>query len=149
MNKRQKAILTNFIIVIAVTIIAVVGMVNLKDWINRAEAMRAMSGLGQIVLNYRKEHGPVPPESYVEGIRGNLPGGVRLANLKYRARWLSFDSAPDEILGYAEKNYPSSFLPNGYVVLRLDGRVEWLKKAEFEALLARQQSPLEIQMQQQ
>jgi len=146
MNKRQKAILINFITVIVITVIAVVVMINFKDWVNRSEAMRAMEHLGREVLKYREKCGSVPPESYVERIRENLQGHVRLGNLHYRARWIGFESTPDVILAYAERNYRSLLLGSGFIVLRLDGRVEWMEKQEFEKLLAQQQSPMEIQM---
>jgi len=148
-NKRQKAILVKFITVIVITAVAVVAMINFKDWVNRSEAMRAMEHLGQMVLQYRKNHGSVPPESYVDGIKEDLEGHVRLGNLRDRARWLDFESTPDEILAYTEKNYRSLLVGKGYVVLRLDGRVEWMGKREFETLLAQHQSPMEIQMLQQ
>lgn len=149
MNRRQKAILIESLAVIAVTAIAVWGMVNLKDWINRSEAMRAMEQLGEEVLQYRTENGSVPPESYVERIKETLEGHVRLGRLQYRARWIGFDATSDEILAYTEKSYPSSLLDDGYVVLRLDGRVQWMKKRQFETLLAQQQSQTEIDMTQQ
>lgn len=145
MNKRQKAILRDLITVLLATIIMVIGMINFKDWVNRSEAMRAMDQLGQIILKYRKERGAVPSRSYVHGIIENLQGSVRLGNPKYRALWINFESTPDEILAYAEKNYVS-LLGKGFIVLRLDGRVEWMKKNEFKELLAQQQSPDEIQM---
>jgi hypothetical protein len=146
MNKRQKAILIEFTAVAVVTVIAVVAMVNLKDWLNRAEAMRALEQLGQIVLDYRSARHSVPPESYVDQLRTDLEGHVRLGNLRYRGLWIDFESGPDEILAYTEKDYRSFVAGKGYIVLRLDGRVEWLDKAEFETLLAQQQSPMEIQM---
>jgi hypothetical protein len=144
-NRRQKAILIDSVVVITITAIAVLAMVNLKDWVNRSEAMRAMEQLGQEVLNYRNKYGSVPPQSYLDSIRENLQGNVRLGNLRYRARWIDFDCPPDEILAYTEKNYRSLFLSSGSIVLRLDGKVEWMDKQNFEALLARQRSPLEIQ----
>jgi len=149
MNKRQKAILVEFITVIVITAVAVVAMLNFKDWVNRSEAMRAMEDLSREVLRYKKKHGSVPPESYVDGIKGDLEGHVRLGNLRYRARWLDFESTPNEILAYTERNYRSLLVGKGYVVLRLDGRVEWMGKREFETLLAQHQSPMEIQMLQQ
>ncbi|MHC4890210.1 MAG: hypothetical protein ACYTEO_12195, partial [Planctomycetota bacterium] len=84
--------------------------------------------------------------------RENLPGNVRLGNLQYRARWITFESTPDEILAYTEKNYNSLLVGKGYIVLRLGavlsdkGRVEWMGKQEFETLLAQQQSPEEVEM---
>ena len=146
MNSRQKAILANFVTVVVITAIAVVSMISFKDWVNRSEAMRAMNDLGQKVLKYRKNHGSVPPESYVDRIKENLEGHARLGNVQYRARWISFESTPDEILAYTERNYPSLLVGEGFVVLRLDGSVEWMGKQEFEVLLAQQQSPMEIEM---
>ena len=128
-----------------VTVIAVVAMINFKDWVNRSEAMGAMKQLGQVVLEYRKEHGLVPPESHVNEVK-EMRGWVRLGNLKYRAQWIDIGASPDEILAYAEKKYPSSLLNDGYVVLRLDGRVEWIEKQQFEKLLTQQQSKMEIDM---
>ncbi|MHC4070146.1 MAG: hypothetical protein ACYS18_11010 [Planctomycetota bacterium] len=145
MNKRQKAILRDLTTVLLATVIMVVGMINFKDWVNRSEAMRAMNQLGQVILQYRKERGAVPSQSYVYSIIEELQGSVRLGKPKYRALWIDFESTPDEILAYAEKNY-ASLLGNGFVVLRLDGRVEWMKKQEFERLLAQQQSPDEIEI---
>jgi hypothetical protein len=145
MNKRQKNILVDFVTVIVITVVAVVAMLNFKDWVNRSEAMRAMEQLGQIVLKHRDTHGAVPSESFVDGIKQNLQGQARLGELRYRARWLDFESTPDEILAYSEKNY-NFLLGDGYIVLRLDGSVEWMEKKQFESLLARQQSPEEIRI---
>lgn len=146
MNKQQKKILINFAIVIVITAVAVVAMINLRNWINRSEAMRAMEHLGRVVLKYRKNYGSVPPESYVDRIKEELEGYVRLGKVNYRARWLDFESTPDDILAYTERPRSSWLFSKGYVVLRLDGRVEWLDKQEFETLLAQQQSPEEVQM---
>ncbi len=143
MNRRQKVILIYFITVIVVTAIAVVAIINFKDWVNRSEAMRAMEHLSKIVLQYRQKHGLVPPEPYVDDIKESLEGYVRLGSLQYRARWLDLESTPDEILAYTKKNYRSLLVGKGYIVLRLDGNVEWMGKQEFETLLAQQQSPME------
>ena len=144
MNKRQKDILIDCIIVIVVTVVAIVSMINFKDWVNRSEAIRAMQHLAQIVRQYRNEHGSVPPQSYIDSIKENLEGYVRLGRLIYRAQWLDLESTPDEILAYSEKNY-RSFIGKGFIVLRLDGTVEWLDKKKFQTILNRQQTPLEIQ----
>ena len=145
MNKRQKATLINCIVVITITVIGVVAMINFKDWVNRSEAMRAMEQLGQTVLKYRQTHGSVPSESYVDSIKGKLEGYARLGKLRYRALWIDFEATPDEILAYTEKKYRSFVLSHGFVVLRLDGRVEWMEKKQFDALLAQQQSPMEVE----
>jgi hypothetical protein len=143
MNKRQKSIVRDFILVIVVTTAAVVGLVNFKDYINRTEAMRAMEQLGQMVLRYREVHGSVPAQFYVDEVKKELEGSARLGALKYRARWFKFGATGDFILAYTRKDYGGSILGGGYIVLRLDGRVEWMKKKEFEALLDSQQSPEE------
>jgi hypothetical protein len=144
MKKRQKSLLMESATVLGFTIIAMVAMINVKDWINRREAIRAMEHLGQKILAYRQEHGSVPPEDYVRRIKQTLPGHVRLGKLKYRALWIDFDSTPDEILAYSFKKLRSPFLPNGYIVLHLDGRIQWMKPALFKELLRSQQSEEEI-----
>ena len=149
MNRQQRSLLINCIVVLSVTSISVLVMINLKDFVNRSEAMRAMNHLSRVVSDYRKEYGLIPPESYVDRIKQNLEGAIRLGDLHYRARWIDLESTPNEILAYAEKKYPSSFLPSGYVVLRLDLRVEWMDKNVFEKLLAHQQKPDEIKLQHQ
>jgi len=146
MNRRQKAILTNIVTVLVITVFAVVAMINFKDWVNRSEAIRAMEYLGQAALQYRKEHGSVPPQSFVDRVKENLPGGVRLGDLQYRGLWISFESPGDEILAYAKKEYRSLLFSEGFVVLRLDGHVEWMGKEEFKKLLAKQQKPIENHM---
>lgn len=160
MNKRQKAILVEFVSVIVITAIAVVAMINLKDWVNRSEAIRAMKNLSQKVLEYQQEYrrnylqeygkeypyAAVPTEYYIDSIKKDLEGWVRLGDLQYRARWIGPEATDDEVLAYTEKKYRFSLLSDGYVVLRLDRRVEWMGKQEFEQLLAQQQSEFEIEM---
>ena len=145
MNKRQKTILTDFVTIIIITAIAVTAMIAFKNWVNRLEVMRAIQQLGGIVVEYRKEHGSIPPESYVNNIKEELEGHVRLGTLHYRARWIDFGCPPDEILAYVEREYHSLFLGHGFVVLRMDGSVAWMNKQKFESLLARQRKPAEVQ----
>jgi hypothetical protein len=146
MNRQQKVTLIKFITVILVTAIAVTAMINIKDWVNRSEAMRAMEHLGQKILEYRKAYRSVPPESFVTNIKESLEGYVRLGNVQYRGIWIDPESTPEEILAYAEKKYPSSLLDDGFVVLRLSGQVEWLGTKQFRKVLAQQQSQKEIEM---
>lgn len=148
MNVRQKNLIKNFVLVVLITVTMVIGLVNFKDWVNQNEAMRAMQHLGQIVFAYRQEKGSVPPEYYVNGIREQLVGGERLGQLKYRARWIEYRASGDEILAYARRDYKHLLFGSGAVVLRLDGRVEWIKKKQFDELLAGQQSRLEIETEQ-
>jgi len=146
MTKRQKKIVRDIVTILTITVIAVVGMIHFKDWVNRSEAMRAMEHLGRIVMKYRQDHGAVPGRSFVDTIRSELEGTERLGALVYRAQWINFDSKPDEILAYTRKNQHSPFMEDGYVVLRLSGEVEWINKDEFFDLLAEQQTQDEIQM---
>lgn len=143
MNRRQKTIIIKLMTITFVTAFAVVAMINFKDYVNRAEAIRATEHLGKLVSQYRKEHGSVPPESYINNMREELEGHVRLGELHYRALWIEPESGPNEILAYAEKKYRSFFLEDGFIVLRLNGSVEWMNKPDFDKILAAQQTPME------
>jgi len=143
MNKRQKAILVELITGIVITVVAVIAMINFKDWVNRSQAIKATEQLGREVFEYRKEHGSLPTSTYVEKIKRSLAGGVRLGNLQYRSLWIDPESPPDEILSYTEKRFPSSLLDDGYVVLRLNGDVKWMSKEELDTLLPEQQRQME------
>jgi hypothetical protein len=143
MNKRQRALLTESLFVLIATIAAVIGMMQLKDYVNRSEAMRAMTQLGQRILEHQKQYGSLPPQSFVDNIKGDVEGAVRMGNVNYRARWIGLDAPSDTILAYSRKRLPSSFLKDGYVVLRLDGTVEWLPTKQFIALFATQRTPTE------
>jgi len=143
MNKRQKSLILNIILVLAITTAFIVLMINVKDLLNKKEAMRAIRAVGQELLNYREQYGSLPPESYLTRIREKF---VRLGTLNYRAQWIGFDSEPNTILAYTHKDYHSLATRGGYVVLRLDGRVEWIGKKQFEALLKKQQTSREIEM---
>jgi hypothetical protein len=109
MNRQQKWILTNFVLVILITAVAVLGMIELKNWVNHSEATRAMEQLQKTVAEYRGKNGSVPPESYVDGIVKTFAGEPRLGNLSYRARWITIDSPPETILAYVIKDYHSFF----------------------------------------
>jgi len=150
MNRRQKAVVVEIVTVLVVTLVAVVAMFNFKDYINRSEAIQAMQQLSQVVLSYKRTNGIVPPKPFVDTRLRDLKGGARLGNLQYRGLWVGFEADPNEILAYAEKNYEknylSSLLSDGYIVLLLDGSVKWMDKEEFEELLARQQSETEKEM---
>ena len=83
---------------------------------------------------------------YVGNIQDKLQGSERLGHFVYRARWIKFGAGDDEVLAYSIRQNRSPFSRSGAIVLRLDGRVEWISKDEFEKLLAEQQSQLEIEM---
>lgn len=144
MNKRQRSIITNFIFVTAGTAIFVGAMINVKDVINRSEAIRAMELLGQEVRKYRDNYHSTPSESYFNRLKNSI-SAVRLGEVQYRARWIGFDDGPDTILAYSYKNY-KFFVKRGYVVMKLDGSVEWIEKNEFVKLLKKQQTDAEIKL---
>ncbi|MGA2678502.1 MAG: hypothetical protein ABSF37_04265 [Sedimentisphaerales bacterium] len=146
MNRQQKWVLTNFALVILITAAAVLGMIELKNWVNRSEATRAMEQLQKAVMEYRGKNGSVPPESYVDGIIKTFAGEPRLGNLNYRARWITIDSPPETILAYVNKDYHSFFSHPGVIVLQYDGRIEWMDKASFDKLLSPQQTRMELEM---
>ncbi len=145
MNKQQKWVLTNFALVITITAAAVLGMIELKNWVNRSEATRVMEQLQKAVTEYRVKNGSVPPESYVDGIIKTFDGEPRLGNLKYRARWIMFNSPPETVLAYVTKEYNSFFYHPGVIVLRYDGRIDWMDKASFDKILAPQQTQIELE----
>lgn len=143
MNRRQKALLVNLITVTFVTAAFVVGMMNVKDWLNKAEAKRAMKDIAQAALSHRAEYGSLPSQTYLEPIKRRH---VRLGEFHYRAQWIDFESGPDTVLAYSKKQFRSVLVKSGYVVLRLNGQVEWMGQKEFEQLLRAQQSEREIKM---
>lgn len=144
MNKRQRAILIEVATVVTITIIAVVAMINFKDYINRSESIAAMKEVGRIVARYRQQNNRVPSESVIVAEMRNIKGAVRLPGMVYRGLWIDLEAEPNDILAYVEKDYPASLLDDGYVVLHFDANVVWMECEEFEALLAQQQSEVEI-----
>lgn len=144
MNKRQKSIITNFIFVTAGTTIFVGIMVNVKDVVNKSEAIRAMELLGQGVRKYRENYHSTPPESYFNQLKNSI-SMVRLSEVHYRAQWIGFDDGPDTILAYSYKNY-KFFVERGYVVMRLGGSVEWIERDEFLKLYKKQQTEAEVKL---
>lgn len=144
LTKRQKIVVGKFVAVIGFTVFAVFAMFNVKDVINRREGMLAMGQLGQYILEYRKNNHTLPSPETVVNVEKNIEGSVRLGRVEYRSMYISIDSPADTILAYAQKKYYSLFLGSGYIVLRLDGKVEWMETKEFEGLLASQQGSQEI-----
>ena len=144
LNRKQKKLLANVVIVVAVTTAMVIGFANIKNVINRSEATRAMGILGKEILQYRQKYGSLPSEIYVKQYEEAI-GAVRLS-VQYRAQWIEYDADPNTtILAYSEKNY-RGFVKGGYVVLWLNGKVEWISnKNQFEKILAAQQQQQELQ----
>jgi hypothetical protein len=141
MNKRQKWVLIRFAVVLLITLAAVAAIAELKNGVNRAEAMRAMEHLGKIVSDYKQKNGYVPPESFVDNLKGSLVGQARLGDLHYRARWLDADSTPDTILAFTRSGSGSLFFKPEVIVLLYDGKVQRMNEKSFDKLFARQQKP--------
>jgi len=144
MNKRQRSIITNFIFVTAGTAIFVGAMINIKDVINKSEAIRAMELLGEGIRKYHDNYHSTPPESYFNQLKNSI-STVRLGEVHYRAQWIGFDDGPDTVLAYSYKNY-GFFVKRGYIVMRLDGSVEWIERDEFIKLLKKQQTDAEVKL---
>jgi len=126
------------------TAIFVVAMINVKDVINKSEAIRAMELLSQGVRKYRDSYHSTPSESYFNRLKSSI-SAVRLGDVQYRAQWIGFDDGPDTVLAYSYKNY-KFLVKRGYVVMRLDGNVDWVERGEFIKLLKKQQTDAEIKL---
>jgi hypothetical protein len=143
-NNKQKKLVANVITVVVFTTVMVVGFAYLKDIVSRSEGIRSMSVLGKEILRYRSSYGSLPPEIYVKQYSEAI-GAVRLPAVQYRAQWIEFGSDPNTtILAYSAKNF-RGFVKSGYVVLRLNGKVEWVDKKEFEKIISSQQQQQELQ----
>jgi len=144
LNKQQKKLVVNVVIVTIFTVVMVVGFANIKNVINRSESIRAMELLSKEILQYRKNHGSLPPEYHVKRFT-DVIGAVRITNFRYRATWIEFGAEPmTTILAYSQKNY-RGFVEAGYIVLWLDGKVEWMKEKQFKQILDKQQKQQELQ----
>jgi hypothetical protein len=144
LNAQQKKLIANIVIVLVFTAAMVTGFSNVKNVINRSEAMRAMELVGAESLRYRKTHGSLPPESYIKQYTNEI-GAVRLTDLHYRASWIELGSDPNKtILAYSEKNY-KGLIRAGGIILWLNGKVEWMNKKQFEQVLTAQQQQQELQ----
>ncbi|PKL47249.1 MAG: hypothetical protein CVV39_06060 [Planctomycetes bacterium HGW-Planctomycetes-1] len=144
MNTQQKKLVANVVTVLTFTIAMVVGFANIKNTINRSEAIRAMNILSDEIFKYKKQTGSLPPTVYATQYVERI-GAVRLGNYQYRAQWIEFNADPNAtILAYSEKKY-RGLVKSGCVVMRLNGKVEWMGKKHFEHLLAEQQKKQELQ----
>jgi len=144
MNRRQKSIILNIIFIVTITTMFVVGMYIVKNYINRSESMRAMKQIGDKVLEHRRQYQSLPPESFIHRQTSELDL-IRLGELQYRAPWIGIDSEPETILAYTTHSR-KLLTHRGYVVLRLDGRVEWIEANEFRKLLGDQQKQAEVEL---
>lgn len=141
MNKKQKNFLIKFVLVIAITVIMVIGVSNFKEYVNRSETLRAMTDLNQRIIEYRKLNGTLPSEDFINTIRSDLMGSARVGNIEYRGKYIDYLSGPSSVLAYSKKEFSGFLIPDGYVVLRLNGQVQWLTADEFKTEMALQWKP--------
>lgn len=120
------------------------GFANFKDYVNKTETIRAFNQLGEKITEHRKRTGILPSESAIRDIKQQIEGAVRVGNIQYRAQWISIDSPPETIVAYAEKKY-GTFIESGFVLLRLDGLVEYLPPDKFNAILSKQETMAEAE----
>ena len=144
MNRRQKKLLWNLVLVAAVTTAFSMAMINVRHLVNKTEAVKTMNLLSRAILEYRQQYNCNPSESFVTSLRDKF-AEARLGQLEYRAQWIGFDASPDAVLAYSARDY-GVFIGKGYVSLRQDGRVEWTEKIAFEKILLEQQSEAEIKL---
>lgn len=128
---RKKRLLIDIGVVLAITAAAVAGMIHLKDYINRREALLAVEQLGEKILAYQETQGTLPPEETVQALKEEVSGRARLGRLTYRAPWITPQSMPDSLLAFTQQDYKSLIVSNGYIILRLDGTVQWLNTQQF------------------
>jgi hypothetical protein len=128
---RKKKVLIDVMVVLVITAVAVVGIIHLKDYINRRDALLAVEQLGEKILAYRKSLGSLPPEGTVQALMSEVSGRTRLGRFTYRAPWITPQSEPDTLLAFTQQDYSSPIVNNGYIVLRLDGTVQWMDAKQF------------------
>lgn len=144
MDRRQKKLVTNIVVVIVFTTAMVAGFSNVKNLINRSEAIRAMELLGKEVLLYKQTYGSLPNETYARHFTEQIEA-VRIGDFQYRAQWIEFGCDPNAtILAYSEKNY-AGFVKSGAVVLWLSGKTEWIDEKHFCEIIKTQQKRQELQ----
>jgi hypothetical protein len=135
MNRRQRALLIESLIVVGVATVAITVLINLKDWTNRRESLRAMANIAQKVQSYEQEHGSIPTPDYIDSLKESAPGRGRLGKLKYPVLPISQNSPENAILAYTQQRYRSFLIHSGYVVLFRNGQVNWMLPEQFQALL--------------
>ncbi len=128
---RKKRLLIDVAVVLAITTVSVVGIIHLKDYINRRDALLAVEQLGEKILAFRESRGMLPPEETVQALMNEVSGRTRLGRFTYRAPWITPQSKPDTLLAFTQQDYKSLIVSDGYIILRLDGTVQWMDTQQF------------------
>ena len=135
MNKRQRALLLESVIVLGAAVVVLLVLLNLKDWTNRREALRAMAYIAAQIQAYQQTHGSLPPSEHLDRVRATAPGRKRLGKLEYRIQDIEANSPDTALLAYAKQTYHSLLVRNGYIVIHLNGQVSWMTAAQFQSQL--------------
>lgn len=143
LNKRQLSVIRHFLFVIIVTLLFIFGLINLRDGLNRSEMQREMEVFATAVKDYRQQNKALPPESWVQPQVRNF---VRLGGVQYRAKSILYDSPPDTIIASCKQRTYSVFVKTAYIVLRLDGRVEWLSPPVYEKTIKEQDQAVQSEL---
>jgi hypothetical protein len=143
LNKRQLSVIRHFLVVIIVTLLFIFGMVNLRDGLNRSEMQREMENLAASIKNYRQKNNSLPPESWIQP---QLEGFARLSGADYRAKFVFYDSPPDTIIASCKQKSYSMLVKTAYIVLRLDGRIEWLSPEVFDKAMKEQEEARQLEL---
>jgi type II secretory pathway pseudopilin PulG len=144
MNRRQRALLIESLIVVGVALVAITALINLKDWTNRREALRAMANISQQVQTYEREHGSIPTPDYIDSLKESAPGRARLGKLKYPVLSTEQNSPDSAILAYTQQRYRSFLIHSGYVVLFRNGQVSWMLPEQFQSVFTEQDNAEDI-----
>jgi len=135
MNKKQRGMLVRLVVVIVITVGMVFAMVNVKEVVNKKEAMLAAKNLNIEILKYKQANNKWPLKNYVDEKAEQVRGRARLGEVKYRGDALGYVSSED-IVFYIKRDYSGLFLDDGYIVAKVSGKVEWLGDEEFNLLMS-------------
>ena len=136
MNKKQRSMLLRLGAVIVITAAMVIAMVNIKEVVNKKEAMLAAKNLNIEILKYKQANNKWPLQSYVDEKAEQVYGRARLGNFEYRGGLLGYVGSDDTVVFYIKRDYSGMFLDSGYIAAKVSGEVEWLSEQEFDSLMS-------------
>lgn len=144
MNKKQRGLLVRLVVVVVITVGMVFAMVNVKEFVNKKEAMLAVGNLNVEIFKYKQANGKWPLQSYVDEKAKQIQGRARLGAVEYRGNLLGYVGSDDVVVVYVKRDYSGLFLDSGYIVAKVNGKVEWLSEEEFDILMSLQWTAEEL-----
>ena len=138
MNKKQRAMLIRLVLVIVITVGMVFAMVNVKEVVNKKESMLAARNLNFEILKYKQTNNKWPLQSYVDEKAKQIQGRTRLGKVEYRASMFDYVGSNDVVVFYIKREYSGPFIGSGYIVAKVNGKVEWLTEQDFDILMSLQ-----------